>query len=378
MAALLEQLSARHDIRVLVPGGVGHGAIADPALALTSPPPRAATRLSVAPRLLLSFARGRPLRADAHSSELRSALRSELRRFEPDVVHVTPGPLASLAPDLAGRPSVLAALDAWHLNTEAAAERAGRIRGVLLRAEARHVRRFEATEYRRFGRVVVVTGSDRDALLALEPRLRVEVVPNGVDASFYAPATATTTPPAGARIVFTGVLDYPPNVAAAEFLAGRVFPRVRAERVDARLDLVGRTPAREVIRLGAAEGVDVIGEVPDVRPWLHQARVFACAMVSGTGIKNKLLEAMAAGVPCVATPLALQGLNVRPGAEVLVGATEQEFAAQILRILDDDDLAARLRLAAREYVLGHHDWQEVGRAYERLYEQVCAESTAGL
>jgi len=74
----------------------------------------------------------------------------------------------------------------------------------------------------------------------------------------------------------------------------------------------------------------------------------------------------------------LQGLKVRPGAEVLVGATEHEFAAQILRVLDDDDLAARLRLAAREYVLGHHDWHEVGLAYERLYEQVCAESTAGL
>jgi glycosyltransferase involved in cell wall biosynthesis len=90
-------------------------------------------------------------------------------------------------------------------------------------------------------------------------------------------------------------------------------------------------------------------------------------MVSGTGIKNKLLEAMASGLPCVATPLALQGIDVEPGRELLVGADEEELAAQIVRLLDDNALAQELGRAARKYVSANHDWGAVARAYVRVY-----------
>jgi glycosyltransferase involved in cell wall biosynthesis len=176
----------------------------------------------------------------------------------------------------------------------------------LLDREVRRVRCFEASQYGRFGCVTVVSEQDREALAKLDPRLNVAVIPLGVDSDAYAPA-AELPAEDKARIVFTGVMRYPPNVSGAEFLARNVMPRVRAAWPGARLCIVGRDPAERVRALALADEVDVVGEVPDLGPWLATSRVYACPMVSGTGIKNKLLEAMSCGLPCVVTPLALQG-----------------------------------------------------------------------
>ena len=174
-------------------------------------------------------------------------------------------------------------------------------------------------------------------------------------------------------------MSYAPNVSAAEFLALEVFPRVRRHRPDARLAIVGRAPSPRVRALADAPGVEVPGEVPDIRVPLRGSRVFACPMTSGTGIKNKLLEAMACGLPCVATPLALQGLTVVPGQHVLVGENADELSAQIVRVLADDELASRLGAAAREYVCSAHDWRATAHGYVRVWEQArtAAKENAG-
>ena len=249
---------------------------------------------------------------------------SELEAFEPDVVHVTSGRLAGLGRILAGRPAVLGALDAMHLNFEARALVAKGFRKRLLRSEVGRVRRFEATEYKRFTHVTVVSEADRAALLEVDPSLEITVIPNGVDVAFFEPDPQTAVDPH--RIVFTGVMSYAPNVLAAEFLAREVFPRVQTDWPQRGSRSSGGRRTSACASLAAEPGVEVTGEVPDVRPWLRESRVFACPMTSGTGIKNKLLEAMACGLPCVVTPLALQGLDVVAGEQVLVGASAGELS----------------------------------------------------
>jgi Glycosyl transferases group 1 len=145
-----------------------------------------------------------------------------------------------------------------------------------------------------------------------------------------------------------------------------------AIRPTAHLAIVGREPPRRVLALAEREGVKVTGEVSDVRPWLTGSRVFVCPMTIGSGIKNKLLEAMASALPCVATPMALGGLTVRPDEELLVADRDEDLAREIVRVLDDDELAARLGEAARAYVLAHHTWKGAARAFERVYHEVCA------
>jgi glycosyltransferase involved in cell wall biosynthesis len=318
--------------------------------------------------------RGRPPGVDRLASGLGPALLEEVGDFRPDVVHVTTGRLAALGNILRGRPAVLAALDAWHLNVAAEEAVAGPLRRPALRMLSRLVRRFEASEYPTFGAVVVVSEQDRHELLRLDPSLPIRVIPNGVDADAFRHDGSPRDPNG---IVFTGVMDYAPNVTAAQFLARRIFPRVRRAHGSARLAIVGRDPRPEVVDLGRLEGVEVPGGVPDILPWLSGSRVFACPMRTGTGIKNKLLEAMANGLPCVATPLALQGLQAIPEEHVLVGDDEEALAAHLVRVLADDDLARELGRAGQAYVRANHAWSEVAAEYERVYRDVIPGGSAG-
>ena len=371
LAALLEEFRREHEVRVLALRAADQEADSQEQNHVRLVPRPQTARLGDAAALVQAFVRRRPLRADAMAASLAGPLREELEEFDADVVHVTSGRLAALGRTLTGRRSVLGALDAWHLNVEARALVASGARRRLLRGEAARVRRFEASEYRRFGRVVVVSEADRAALREVDPMLAVSVIPNGVDARQFAPAPSSVRD--SSRIVFTGVMSYAPNVLAADFLAREVFPLVRAARPDARLAIVGRAPAPRVRALAELRGVEVTGEVEDLRPWLGASGVYVCPMISGTGIKNKLLEAMACGAACVATPLALQGLRVTAGRELLVGTTAQELAHGLLRVLGDDACRERLGHAARRYVLREHDWGSVAHAYQDVYRELQAD-----
>jgi glycosyltransferase involved in cell wall biosynthesis len=325
--------------------------------------------------LVRSTIRRRPLGTHEMADALAPLVRQELLDFDPDIVHVTMGRLATLGVMLDDRPSVLAALDAWHLTRQAQADMERGAKRALMRRQVAYVRRFEASEYRRYDRVVVVSDEDRGALELLDPSTQITVISNGVD--IPTEPIVGGPPPDPGRIMFHGVMSFAPNEMAADFLARRVLPRVRAWHPKASLAIVGREPSARVKALAHLEGVMVAGEVSDVKPWLSGSRVYACGMVSGTGIKNKLLEAMACRTACVATPLALQGLRAQPGLEVLVGVDAEQFAGQVSRVISDDELAARLGQAGRDYVRRNHSWDAVAAAYERLYLEVCSARAAG-
>jgi polysaccharide biosynthesis protein PslH len=372
LTALVQELRLRHEVHVLAILSPDQRSDPGTDQSLRLVPRRKTSRAKDAGALFRALVTRRPLTADSFAASLRGPLRDELDSFGPDVVHVSSGRLAALGRDLSDRPAVLVALDAWHLNVDARALAAAGLRRRLLRSESDRVRRFIAAEYGRFDRVVVVSNPDGDALREVNPSLDVAVVPNGVDVDFYAPDPNMARDPN--RIVFTGLMSYAPNVLTAEYLARRIFPRVRAACPDARLVLVGRAPAPRVRALVEIDGVTVTGEVPDIRPWLTGGSVYACPMIVGTGIKNKLLEAMACGMPCVATPLALQGLRATPERDLLVGRTEAELAGAVVRVLGDEELAKSLGRAARAYVCAEHDWEVVARTYERVYRAACADA----
>ena len=317
-----------------------------------------------------SLVDGQPRRAVRLGPPMAEAVRSLLAKQAFDVAHVTPGSLAGVATELGDLPKVLAPLDAWHLNLEADARVAPPYLRPFYRLEARRVRRFAARAYRAFQRVVVVSQADADALSELDSSLALEVIPNGVDSEHFAPNSQVA--PESGQIVFTGGMGWAANVTAARSLALKVLPRVRARHPDAHLSLVGREPRPEVLALDRVEGVHVTGEVPDVRPWLWRAQVYACPMVSGTGIKNKLLEALACGSPCVATRLSCQGTELQHERDLLVADGRDATAEAIVRLLENPGLRGRLARAGREYVLERHSWASVAREFERVYAEAGA------
>ena len=295
---LCERLAARHEITVL--------ALRHPDQ--TGPPPDGVTLMEMdfpAPGLfrawamrVIALALNEPVEVRRLAAPFQRELPALAGSF--DVAHVMLGSLAGIAPALDGLPAVIAPLDAWHRNVAAEAAVARGPKVLWRRSQERAVRRWQARAYRPFARVVLVTEDDAREVARLDPSLHTAAIPNGVDAAHYAPPD--DVPRSG--ILFTGALDAPANERAALRLAERILPRVRAAVPEATLTLAGRSPGP---RLRSLDGV--IADVPDLRPYLWGAAVYACPMDSGTGIKNKLLEAMAAQAPCVATPLACQGLT---------------------------------------------------------------------
>jgi polysaccharide biosynthesis protein PslH len=372
LMGLVPELGRRHDVRLIgyrMPGQSADGAI-DADMRIVDY--RRPTVVENARDLALAMLRRRPLRAERLVGGLVEPLREELARFEPDLVHVGPGKLSGLKRELQGMPKILMVMDTWHLNVDARADAATGLRRALLRADAQRIRRYEQREYRGFDRVVVSNQGDLAELRERDPILPFAVIPIGFDASAYAPDPAAPVDPN--RIIFHGAMSYAPNVRTVEFLARDVLPRVRARKPEAHLVIVGRDPDPRVLELEALDGVHVTGGVEDMRAWLTRSRVWAGPFLDGTGIKTKLLEAMATDLPCVVTPLGHRGLDdVTSGEELLVGSTAEELAAHLVRVLEDEDLARRIGRTGGEYVRPRYDWPAVGRAYDQLYETVVAE-----
>jgi glycosyltransferase involved in cell wall biosynthesis len=167
-------------------------------------------------------------------------------------------------------------------------------------------------------------------------------------------------------LLFCGNMSYHPNVDAAVFLAEEILPLVRQLHPEARLLIAGTTPAARVQAL-ASDAVTVSGRLPDIRDAYAAAQVFVAPMRVGTGLQNKLLEAMAMERPCVTTPLANNALRGRPGEDVLVGESAPELAALIISLLNDPAAAAQLGRQGRRFVQEHYNWEAATNKLEALF-----------
>jgi sugar transferase (PEP-CTERM/EpsH1 system associated) len=240
----------------------------------------------------------------------------------------------------------------------------------LLALEAGEVRRIERSLAAAADALLFASARDRELLLRdiRDPGVspRTTIVPNGVDVEYWQRVSSAL----GANaVVFTGKMDYPPNEDAALLLADHVLPAVRREMPDAELWVVGRDPTRRLLAGGERDGVTVTGAVPDVRPYLERAAVFAAPLRFGAGIQNKILEAMAMEVPVVSSPLAADGLRIAggPAAPVTIASTPAEVAAHVVEGLRAARADASPDRAARAYVAEHFVWAtSAGRLEEAL------------
>ncbi|MFP4472194.1 MAG: glycosyltransferase, partial [Bacteroidales bacterium] len=178
------------------------------------------------------------------------------------------------------------------------------------------------------------------------------IIPNGVDTDFFKPLERKKK----YELVFIGNMGYPPNVNAAEFLAREILPEVQKSRPSAGLMLAGATPDKRVLAL-KSEHVEVTGWVDDIRECYAAAKVFIAPMQIGTGLQNKLLEAMAMRIPSITSPLANSALCARPDHEILIGSNPQEYAAHINRLLDNSEYAVQIAEAGYRFVLDNYNWE---------------------
>ncbi len=231
--------------------------------------------------------------------------------------------------------------------------------------------------------IVVTSARERDALLGVEldgerargadrcdasptrRRSTVHVVANGVDADYFAPMAMTRAPD---TVVFSGKMSFHANVAACQVLVREIMPLVWQRRPGARLVIAGANPPRYIRALAADPRIVVTGFVPDLRPYIGGATVAVCPTPYAVGIQNKVLEALAMGVPVVAMPAVVGGLRITPGRELLVAESAGEVADAILRLMAYPEERKQLARNGRRYVLRHHSWRSAAAQLVAIYE----------
>jgi sugar transferase (PEP-CTERM/EpsH1 system associated) len=226
--------------------------------------------------------------------------------------------------------------------------------------EAARLRAFEARAGTLADRVLFVSNSEADLFRSFAaPGPEISVVPMGVDTSYFAAAPHLGGADA-ATLLFTGSLDYRPNVDAVRLCAEAILPRVRREVASARLLAVGHRPAAAA-RAAARRSdgaLEVIGSVPDMRPYFRSADVYLAPLRLGRGVQNKILEAMAMCVPVVASPLAVAGIEVEHARDVLIGETPEELAAHVVALLRDPVRRFDLSTRARARIRARYEWDD--------------------
>jgi glycosyltransferase involved in cell wall biosynthesis len=237
--------------------------------------------------------------------------------------------------------------------------------------QAGRLARLEAAVCRAADNVLCVSPEDATALQRLVPGLMPVIVPNGIDVEDYAEAGAPP-PEMSARgdcLVFTGKMDYRPNVDAALWLADAVLPLIRAARPGATFFIVGQKPDAAVRRRHGQKGVVVTGAVDDARPYIGHATVFVSPLRMGGGTRLKLLEAMALARPVVSTTLGAEGFTVRSGRELLLADSAGDFAAAVVALLENPARANAMAQAGHAFVKAGYDWARLVPVVEALYEE---------
>lgn len=253
----------------------------------------------------------------------------------------------------------------------------------IFKTDARHPRRwlgalysfiqwrklyhYEAIVCRQAQRVIACSSADARALADLVPGLEAIVLPNGVDTQYYRPDAVTPLPLGSQCLVFTGKMDFRPNVDAVLWFCSEVLPIIQRAAPGAQFYIVGKNPHPRLEPLRQIPGVIVTGFVEDVRPYIAAAAVYVVPLLTGGGTRLKVLEAMAMGKAVVSTTLGCEGIHATPDREVVLANEPHSFAARVLDLLQNEARCKELGHAARTFVERHFDWHIIATPLEQAY-----------
>lgn len=296
------------------------------------------------------------------TAPLRRAVRDALCRKRLDVVHASTIRMAPHLWDVSGAPVVMDLVDTVSRGLALRRKTVGAALGFVYDWERRRLYDYELAACRRFARLIVCAEADREALGS--PNVTVIRTCADLDQFWF-----TREGRANDLIVMTGNMGYPPNVDAVTWFAGRVWPLVRAAHPNARFQIVGTRPAGAVRALGAQPGIEVVGAVPEMAPYLQHATLAISPMRGGSGMQTKALESMATGTPLVITSFANEGVGAIAGEQALVADEPEAFARAVGDLLERPDLRDSLAGAAHAYVSREFSWDRHVELLEEVYAE---------
>ena len=242
---------------------------------------------------------------------------------------------------------------------------------IVSKIEYQKMKRFEPRQVRRFHHVIAVSDVDRDAMSAMVPASSISVVPTGVDLKKF--QYDPNLRPAGLDVVFTGSMDWEPNIDGVEFFCQKVWPLVLEQVPAARFLIVGRRPNQRVQALAGAT-VDVTGTVPSVEEYLQRASVFVVPLRIGGGTRIKIYEGMAVGKATVSTTIGAEGLDVTHGKDIILADDPVAFARAIVEFLRDEATRRRFEAAAAA-TAQKYDWPVITRQFVEVLRETVRSAT---
>ena len=316
---------------------------------------------------LEALAGSRPVSLTAfRSGAIESYVRQTLARRPIGLIYVFSGQMGQYVPTSYPSRVVADFVDVDSAKFEAYAVRDGGLRGWMEAREARLMRGEELRLARRAGVSLLISDEEAQLFrsrlpLAERARIAVRTLANGIDSATFAPYLTAPEPrmapmPAP-RLVFTGQMDYAPNVEACLRAVRGILPGIRARFPHASFHVVGRNPPERLTSLSGRDGVNVWGRVPDVRPYLAAADVALIPLDIGRGVQNKVLEAMAMALPVVLTPEAATGIGARDGRELLLGHGDADLVEACCALVKDRARAKAMGEAARRFVVSQASWE---------------------
>jgi sugar transferase (PEP-CTERM/EpsH1 system associated) len=353
----IRHLAARHEVHVFC---LGDG-VQD--LANISGLQAYAKSVSAAPvdeftiklRALAALVTGQPLSVAAlNESKLHDAIQKKFTELRPDLIIVYSCNMAQFAEHFPNVPRIMHFGDLDSLKWPQYAERSSIPLNWIYAIEARRLLGYERHIAQIFSHALVHTEIEKHDFERLIPGIPVAVVGNGVDLDYFRSAGEAKKP---ASMVFTGVMDYRPNIDAVVWFCDEILPIVQANIPAANFTICGSRPAPAVRRLAKRRGVRVTGWVADARPYLDRAEIFVAPLRMARGVQNKLLEALAMGLPCVASTAARSGTAVADGQGILATDEPREFARHVIDLLGDSDGRAEMARRARAAAVANYRWE---------------------
>jgi glycosyltransferase involved in cell wall biosynthesis len=228
------------------------------------------------------------------------------------------------------------------------------------------MRRWEPSYAEKFNLCITMSEVDRSLLLSINPHLKIEVIPNGVDTKAYQvlPYDNST-----ASFIFVGDMDYAPNIDAVMFFAKEILPRIQKEILEVEMWVVGINPAATLKRIDG-NVVHITGRVEDVRSYYQRSNICVIPLRAGGGTRLKILESMALGRPVVSTTIGCEGLDVSDGVNIFIADDPEEFAKKILLLLNNKELRQQIISNARKLVETHYDWDILADNYNQVIIQL--------
>jgi polysaccharide biosynthesis protein PslH len=313
---------------------------------------------------LEALAAGKPVSLTAwDSAALRAWVARTLAERQIDTIFVFSGQMGQYVPDAFAGRVVIDLCDVDSAKFEAYGHGGSFPRAIIDRREGRVLAREEERLAHRADVTLLISDNEANLLrsrLGNPAGTDIRAIRNGIDAEFFDPAKVTPHPEltraTGPHLVFTGQMDYQPNIEAAERVIQSILPRIRAHHPDAACHIVGRAPVAKLRAHDGSDNVRVWGEVPDVRPFLAAADLVIAPLTIARGIQNKVLEAMAMARPVLVSPEAATGIDAEDGKHFAVAAGDGEMVARALALIAQPGLAAAMGRAARDHVLTRQSW----------------------